>query len=182
MSKLPLFDSPEIFQKLKPYLKTERFSKGAVIEESGFISKRLFFIQSGLIRVFYRTGGKEVCCHFAKEGEILTGIDSFFTGNPSIYTTQCIEETVCHSLTKEQLEWAFDHVEGMNRMGREFVTYAYIDLVERYNSVVTISAQDRYQQFMQTQPEMLNRIPLGYLSTYLGMSQETLSRIRAQKV
>ena len=181
MSNLPLFDKPEIFEQLKPYMKNEHFSKGAVIQECGMISKRLFIIQSGLIRVYYRTDGKEVCCHFAKEGELLTGIDSFFTGKPSIYTSQCIEETVCYSLTKDQLEWAFDHIEGMDRMGREFVTYAYIDLVERYNSVVTMSAQDRYNKFMETQPNMLNRIPLGYLSTYLGMSQETLSRIRSQK-
>ncbi len=163
-------------------MRYDRFRKGQVIEQAGFISRRLYIIETGLIRVFYRAEGKEVCCHFAKESEILTGIDSFFTGRASIYTSQCIEETTCYSLTKDQLQWAFDHVDGMDRLGREFITSAYIDLVERYNSLVTMTAQDRYVEFMKSEPEMLNRIPLGYLSSYLGMSQETLSRIRAQRV
>lgn len=177
-----LFGNKELFDSLQDHLKLEEFSKGDIIESSGSVSKKIYFINNGLIRIFYRSGGQEICCHFAKEREILTGIDSFFTGYPTIYTSQAIEDTQCYSLTKNELEWAFDYIEGMDRFGRIFITTAYSDLVERYNSMVSMTAQERYQVFMDKNSNLLNRIPLGYIASYLGMKQETLSRIRAKAI
>lgn len=166
---------------LEPTLKQQSFERGQIIEQSGKISKRLYFIKQGLIRVYYRSEGREICCHFAKEGEFITGIDSFFTGKPSIYTSEALECTTCTSITKDQLEWAFDNIEGLDRVGRQFITTAYIDLVERYNSMVSMNANERYQLFLEGQPDLLNRIPLGNIASFLGMTQETLSRIRKNK-
>ncbi|MEQ8470456.1 MAG: Crp/Fnr family transcriptional regulator [Marinoscillum sp.] len=181
MSASTFFGDPNLFNQLKARMKFETFCAGKNIEEAGSVPRRLFIIEKGVIRVFYRSEGREICCHFAKEGEIMTGIDSFFTGKPSIYTSQALEETHCYSLTSEQLEWAFDNIPSMDRFGRKFITAAYIELVERYNSVVSMSAQERYEQFMSEKPDLLNRVPLGYVASYLGMTQETLSRIRGKK-
>ncbi|MEQ9303223.1 MAG: Crp/Fnr family transcriptional regulator [Marinoscillum sp.] len=181
MPALAFFDDIELFEALKPSMKYEHFPKGCVIERSGEISKRLFIIEKGLVRVFYRKHGKEISCHFAKEGEIMTGIDSFFTGKPSIYTSDALEDTYCYSINQEQLQWSFDNHPKMDRFGREFITSAYVELVERYNSLVYMSAEERYRDFINRHADLLNRVPLGYISSFLGMSQETLSRIRAKK-
>lgn len=182
MNALSFFNDPELLLKLKPFIKREVFKKGDYLQKAGTISKKLYIIKQGLIRVFYIKNGREICCHFASEGEAITGIDSFFTARPSIYTSEAIEDTICHSLTKEQLEAAYDHIPGMNKIGREFVTAAYIDLVERYNSIVCMTAEERYHDFMAQRADLLHRVPLGYISSYLGMTQETLSRVRSKKI
>ena len=176
-----IFGSPELLETLKEHMQLEQYAKGETIENAGDVSKRLFFIKKGIIRVFYRTAGREICCHFAKENEILTGIDSFFTGKPTIYTSQALETTECYSLTKNKLDWVFNHVKGMDRYGRIFMIEAYSELVERYNSIVSMSAEERYEDFMNKHSDLLNRVPLGYISSYLGMKQETLSRIRSKQ-
>ncbi|HCX21775.1 MAG: hypothetical protein CMB80_26990 [Flammeovirgaceae bacterium] len=176
-----IFGSPELLESLKEHMQIEQFAKGEIIEQAGAVSKRIILIKKGLIRVFYRASGKEICCHFAKENEVLTGIDSFFTGKPTIYTSQALETTECYSLSKSKLDWVFDHVEGMDRYGRIFMIDAYSELVERYNSIVSMSAQERYDSFMVNHSDLLNRVPLGYISSYLGMQQETLSRIRSRQ-
>lgn len=171
------FLPPEVMDKIT----TTNFKKGDIIETAGSVSKRLYFIQTGLLRVFYYKEGKDITCYFAKEGDPITGIDSFFTQTPTKYNIEVLEDSTCISLTKDELDWMYANIPGMDTKGRIFMTNSYIAMVERFNSVLFQTADEKYKIFEQQYNDILLRAPLGHIATYLGMSQETLSRVRAKK-
>lgn len=172
---------PTIFDYFHEIAQQESFAAGEHMHHAGNTSKKLYFILKGIARAYYNKDGKDVSCYFAKEGMFITGIDSFFTQQPSIYDCMALEDTVTFAITFEALEQAYALSPEFNEFGRKYITHAYIDLVERLNAIQFQSSQTRYDFFIQKHPDLMNRIPLGHIASYLGITQETLSRIRAKK-
>ena len=153
--------------------------KNTFLLTNGQVCHEFHFIEKGLARVFYYQDGKEVTAWFAAENQIVSAIDSLFTGRPSMYNIEVLEESVIWSLQYQNIEPLFKAFPIVERLGRLLVMQNYLLLDERMKSHIFLSADQRYEMLIHQIPGILNRAKLGFIASYIGVSQEHLSRIRA---
>lgn len=172
--------SDEAKQDLSRLLKKTILPKNAVLIKEGIVCNHLYFLEQGCLRGFYNLDGKEVTHWFAFENDFVTSFYSFISRKPCLENIQALEDTVLWSISYEELQQLFDKHHDMERMTRIIYERSYIRLEERLVRLQFRSAKERYEQITSVFPTILNRVSLGHIASYLGISQETLSRIRSQ--
>ncbi len=138
-----------------------------------------YFINKGLTRIYYKKGEKEITDNFSAENEWITSIYSFLKNTPDHFYIQTLEETELVKISLSDLEDCFRDFPEMERFGRILISKYFLEQSERFISHQFNSAIERYQFFERTQKNKLLRVPLGMIASHLGMTQETLSRVRA---
>ncbi len=154
-------------------------SKGTLLLEQGKTCKHLNFLEIGFARAFYYRDGKEITSWFAFENDIVASMYSFTTQKPSLENIEIVETSVVHSISYDQLQQLYQKYSEFNLIGRLLTEKYFIELEERIFSLQNQTAKERYQEILKYKPELLQRASLGHIASYLGISQETLSRIRA---
>lgn len=157
------------------------FKKGALIHDAAVVCTRSYFIQKGLTRTYFVKDGKEITEYFCAENEWVNSPRSLRTRQVDIYAIDAIERTECFCLEVQDLVYLFDHFPEMERYARLSMGTVLGHLLERISSMRFTSAREKYDHFCQVYDDIHHRIPLGMVSSYLGIAQETLSRIRAGK-
>lgn len=176
-----LANNPELAMDFAGIVKEETCSKNHVLHHSGEVCNRFFILRKGISRVFYYKDGKDITCWLSFENDVFTAVDSFFQKKKSKYTIEVLEEdSVIWSVKRSDMEPLYLKHPDFERVVRLFFQQAYIDLAERIDSLQFHSAQERYQILMDKNPSVLQRVPLGHVASYLGMTQETLSRVRSK--
>jgi CRP-like cAMP-binding protein len=140
----------------------------------------LYFLQTGALRGCYNLQGKEVTHWFAFAEDFVTSFHSFITGKPAIETIQLMEGSILWSISKTRLMELMDQFHEIERVVRVAYEKYYIRLEERFINAQFKTAKERYDDLIEQSPYIINRVPLGYIASYLGISQETLSRIRSK--
>jgi CRP/FNR family transcriptional regulator, anaerobic regulatory protein len=174
--------SEELEEKLKVLLERKEFSKGQFLFRQGDVSRQVFFIEKGFVRVFYTSeSGKEITAWFSAENSFITPIDSFYKHNAAQDNCEILEESVVYSLKYSELENLIDN----NPEAAKFAFFTSFEIAQKMSEfIVSIkfqSAEERYNTLMQRYPHIFQRASLGQIASYLGITQETLSRIRAGK-
>ncbi len=155
-----------------------------VIRKNGFISKeglicdRLAFVGSGLMRSFFNIKGKETTTYFLGPGDIAVAMSSFIDMKPAFENIQAIEDSRVLILSKENLEALYRKSWKWQQTGRVIIEQYYVVMEKRSIAMQTLSAKERYDELMKEHPGLLLKVPLHYVASYLGISPETLSRIR----
>lgn len=170
-----------LLQEFQSRVKSESYPKNHILHEAGKEGKHLYFIEKGLARIYYLQDGKDVSCHFVIENEIATAIDSFLKKQSSRYTIELLEDTTLYSITFKDLEYLLDNFPNFERLFRTLLMQAYDQLVDRLNDIQFHTAKERYDIFYKKHASLFQRINLGHIASYLGMTQETLSRMRKIK-
>lgn len=168
----------EIEAELNVKIKILKKKKGSFLLKNGQIISNLFVIETGLVRSYYQTEKREINLWFGFENTILGSIIPLYFSQPSIENIQFLEDTTLYYISQEDLESFYKYSQGMNTIGRKIAEEYCAVLEERSFILQTQTAEDRYHWFLKSYPEALQRISLGHISSYLGISQETLSRIR----
>ncbi len=137
-----------------------------------------FVIEKGLIRAYFIRNGKEVNSWFAEEDQIFGSILPVYTDRPSFENLQFMEDSEIFALSADDLNDLYLMHPELNLIGRKIAEEVCVVLEERIMSLHTESALERYQSLIKNQPNVFNRINLGHIASYLGITQETLSRIR----
>lgn len=153
--------------------------KGALLVNAGSCCKHLFFIQQGLSRTFYIKDGKDVTDWISPERSIATSIVSFITRLPDIRSIELLETSIVWAIGRDDLEKLYWEHHEIERFGRLMVSAGLVQLQQRFDDLHFATARERYAKLMQQSPTLLQRVPLGMIASYLGITQETLSRIRA---
>ncbi|MES2448108.1 MAG: Crp/Fnr family transcriptional regulator [Bacteroidota bacterium] len=148
---------------------------------TGETSDAIYFIISGAARVYYLDKeGVETTSWFLFENEFLISVYSFFTGEPSFEYLETIEDCTLIMLNRDTLNELYLQYVEFNVIGRKLTEYYYIRNEKQANDLRMLTAKQRYQALFTSNPKLINRVSLGYIASYLGISQETLSRIRKQ--
>ena len=155
-------------------------SKNEYLIKEGKICKHLYFLEQGSLRGYYNLEGKEITHWFAFAEDFVTSFHSFITQQPSIENIQLLEGCVLWSINKENLMRLLNEYREIERLVRIAYEKYYIRLEERYVNAQFKTATERYQELLQQTPHILEKAPLGVVASYLGISQETLSRIRGK--
>ena len=162
-------------------VKLQTFKKGELIHNASKICTHSYFIQQGLLRLYFIKDGKEVSEYFSSEGEWVNSPRSFRQRHLDIYYIDAIENTVVFCLHVNDLVYLFDHFPTMERYARLSMGSMFGHFLERITSMRFTTAKEKYEHFCKTYHDIYHRIPLGMVASYLGITQETLSRIRAGK-
>ena len=142
--------------------------------------KDLFFINKGLLRGFYFDEAREITSWFSEENEFATCFYSFITNEPSYEYIQSIEDVDLIRISFSDLQKLYTQFPETERIGRIITESYYIKLDERIINIQFKSAKERYHKLLSSKPNLLQRASLGQIASYLGITQETLSRIRSE--
>ena len=154
--------------------------KQSYLLHEGQKCRYLYFLQQGALRGFYHLDGKEVTYWFGFENDFVTSFHSLITQQPAIENIQLLETSVLWSISKEKLHSLFKQHHEIETLVRVIYEKYYIRLEERFINSQFRTALERYENLLAQTPHILERVSLGHIASYLGISQETLSRIRGK--
>jgi len=170
---------PDELQDIVSYFEKENIPKNTMLIEQGQVSKKLYFIENGMGRSYYlKEDGKEVTQWFFGVGKFMSSVDSFFQQIPSIYYLEILEDSTVYSISNENMDLLFYKYHKMEKLGRLVSIEMLTKVVNKLNAIQFQTARERYEYMLAEFPDISYRVPLGHIASYLGMTQETLSRIR----
>lgn len=149
--------------------------------KAGDVCKYWGFVNSGLVRIFYFKKGKDVTEFIAPEGTAFTSIESFFTRQPSQLIIEALEPTVIYALSKDTVDNLCDKYHEIEVTYRKIMEYTLILSQHRADSLQFETAEEKYEKLLEKIPKVLLRVPSLYIASYLGITPETLSRVRAKQ-
>ncbi|CAD5275906.1 MULTISPECIES: Crp/Fnr family transcriptional regulator [unclassified Imperialibacter] len=171
----------EASEDLLKKLKSRTIEKNDFILKRGEVCRHLCFVDEGLTKTFFTSEDKEFVMRFFAEHSMLTVIDSFVTGAPSNYSMLALERTSITCISGIDLEQLCEKHHCIETFFRRLVSMAASKMMNRVSEMLEDNATERYNHFVAEEGQLLQRISLGDLSNYLGVTQVTLSRIRAKK-
>lgn len=171
---------PEPLEKaLRQTLRRHELPRRHWLLQPGQISERIFFIEKGVARGYYLKEDREVTSWFMKESDFIISIVSFYTRQPAQEYIELLEDSVLWSITYEQLQQLYDAFPEFNKVGRLLTERYYVLSEQRAQNLRMQSARERYAQLLTDFPAIFRRVPLKYIASHLGLSPETVSRLRA---
>ena len=171
---------PDAQNAVESSFEQQVFSKNDYLLTEGKICRHLYFLEKGAVRGYYNLDRKEITYWFAFENDFVTSFHSFITQQPSVENIQFLEGSIVWCISKEKLATLFNDYHEIERLVRIAYEKYYIRLEERFVGAQFKTASERYENLLHQSPHILERVPLGYIASYLGISQETLSRIRGR--
>ena len=144
------------------------------------IENHISFIESGVVRLFIpkENPEKEITFGFSFKNQFVSAYDSFLTQTPSSYQLQALTETTILSIAYEDLQLVYKHTQIGNLIGRLTAERLFLIKSKREQNLLNLSAEERYLKLFKERPELLKEIPLKYISSYIGVTAQALSRIR----
>jgi|GEM_PF-1863026 len=172
-------DEWEVF---KSKTQVQVFQKGEIIEAFNSSVTKLHFVIEGFARhYFLDADSNEVTIWLSEPGGLSTDYAAFTRGDQTQYQIQAITPLTSVSITNAELDELYDRYKVVERLGRLFNQQYLNDFIDRNNFLISYSAKERYEILMTNKPHLFNIVPLKHLATYLNVTSETLSRLRAQK-
>lgn len=168
-----------LFEAFRDAAKTRKFKKNEIITEQNKIEKYLSYIEKGSTAIIYSNEhGKEICFDLNYEGEYVSSYTSFVTKTPSAHYIIALENTLLLSIDYDSLTNLYNKSRAFERMGRLAVESVLLYKETRLLSILTKTAEERYLELMNKVPDVLKRTPQKYIASYLGITPESLSRVR----
>ena len=180
-NKFPLGD-----EKWLDYISCfKRLEVGAktVLLKEGDISKKVFFIEKGCVRVWFNNNGKDITFQFFFENNTVSSIESFRKKIPSMVTIETIEPTVLWYIHKKDIDRIMAEINEVAELRDKFINTIFertFEYMKHFFSFIKDTPQQRYQNMIKEKPEIIKRIPQHYIASYLGISTVHLSRIKNQ--
>ena len=138
----------------------------------------LYFIEKGVARAFFYHNEKEITDWFGMENMVIGPIIRNFPIKDTVHRVELLEDSEIIRISFNDLENLYQKHHDIERLGRKIAIQTILHLQYRVDSLQLLSAKERYSDFLTRYPSLINRISLGHISSYLGMNQVTLSKIR----
>ncbi|BDD03987.1 Crp/Fnr family transcriptional regulator [Aureibacter tunicatorum] len=174
--------SGESFELLNACMSEESKSKGELLIKVGEIHNYIYFIKTGAMRSYFiNKDGKEVTYWFGFEGDIAASLSNFIKSKPSMENIELLEDSVILKISRSKLLELYETNLELANFGRKIAEKALLEMEEQILLTQFTDAKSRYLKLINRFPEILQRVKLGHISSYLGITQVTLSRIRSGK-
>ena len=152
--------------------------KGKDLQPIGHTCKTIYFINKGIARIYYYKEENDITECFAFENNIIARVESLFSGKPSRKAIQILEDAEIVAINSNLLFKLYDTFPEIERLFRKIFEAAYVDTVNRIEGIQFHTAEERYKALLNEASNVLQRVPLKYVASYLGITQVSLSRIR----
>jgi CRP-like cAMP-binding protein len=168
-------------ENLQPFLdcfREMKIKKGKHLLKPKNECNYLAFIQQGCFRVYYfDKKEKEIITWFSFDEMVITDLLGYYTTGKAQFYVEALEDSILYKITKQDLETLYIQYPIYREFGRKFAEQALTMLMQRTMSLHTLSAEERYKELLHI-PDFMQKIPLKYLASYLGVTDTSLSRIR----
>ena len=160
-------------------LKVQVIPRKGYLLKAGQTSNNIGFIQRGLLRCFYYQNKNDISSWFMKEGDMVISVESFFKQTQSFESIQALEECELYYIEYAELQYMYRNYYESNFIGRVLTENYYTLSEQRVNYMRMTRALEKYEAFEKSFPDFMQRVPLKHIATYIGVTVETLSRIRS---
>lgn len=172
--------SKELTEKIMTLTKITTHPKKAILLKEGEVNSHICMVITGLVRSYYLNEEKEITSRLMDEGFIITSWISFYTRKPGNEFLETIEETTLACVHYNDIQNLYEEFPEFNIIGRKQVEYSFYMSELRTRMLRKHTAEEKYKFFLENHPNLLQRVALKHVATYLGMNEETLSRVRSQ--
>jgi CRP-like cAMP-binding protein len=155
--------------------------KNKDLQPIGYTCKTIYFIKKGVARIYYFKDDIDITERFFFENNIIARVESLFTGKPSRKAIQILEDAEIIAINTDKLFKLYDTHPEIERLFRKIFESAYVETVNRIEGIQFHSAEERYNALINEASSVLQRVPLKYVASYLGITQVSLSRIRGHR-
>lgn len=167
--------------RFKHLFKRQEIPAKTVLLNEGEVSKKAYYIEKGCLRVWFNNNGKDVTFQFFFEGEGVSSIESFQSGQPSLFTIESIEPCVLYSISKRSLQTVIEASPDIKKSLEDYTFKRLVLYQKLFLSRIKDNPQKRYLELLENNHKILQRIPQHYIASFLGITSVSLSRIRNRR-
>jgi len=165
---------------LKKSVMEVKHPKGSILLHADKIETNIYFIKKGIVRAYAHQDGDEITFWFGKEGDTIISMKSYVANQKGYEDIELLEDCELYELKAKNLQKLFDGDIHIANWGRKFAEQELIRTEERLISRQFLTATVRYKELLKYSPNLIKRVKLGHIASYLGITQVSLSRIRAE--
>ncbi|HRP31112.1 MAG TPA: Crp/Fnr family transcriptional regulator [Agriterribacter sp.] len=166
-------------QMIRQYLVPKKIRKNQYLLQEGDVAKYAAFVEKGALRAYsVDEKGTEHIIQFAFEGWTISDMYSYMTGEPATYNIDALEDSELVLLDKSAQEEILQRVPEYEEYIRLQLTGAFMSMQKRITSMLSLTLEERYIQLTQLYPSLVQRVPQRMIASYMGLTPETLSRVR----
>jgi CRP/FNR family transcriptional regulator, anaerobic regulatory protein len=177
IKQLVSFTDEEI-QEIQHLFVEKILKKGEFWVKEGEFNSDVLFVNKGMLRSYFVKEEVEKTFDLVIENQIVTATESYSSGLPSMDYIQAVEDTYLSIITKDNLEVLYSKSPKWERVGRIIFEAYTLEQEVRIRSFISETAQERYERLARDQPELMQRTPQIYLANFLGITPQSLSRLR----
>lgn len=166
-----------VMNLMKPILLT----KNEILLNEGQLCNTIYLVENGCLRSYYNNDGVDITLSFSFESQFTTSFMAYVNREPSNIILSAMEDSIVWILNNREYPRQQDSTNAFSTFIRRVAIRTLVLTEEHYTMMRINTPADRYDYILKNKPELLQRIPLTYLASYLGVSRETLSRIRSNK-
>ena len=166
---------------IRPYFQEEKLQKNEFFTQTDKTCDKLSFVKSGILRVYTLSDGKEITQWISTQNFLLTEVMGFFFNQPNRWAIQALTETELLSITKTNYLKLCLELPKWNEIEKQLIMKCFMMMEDRIFSHLSMTAEERYELYFQQNKKLFNQVPLQYIASLLGMTAETLSRIRKRQ-
>ncbi|WP_207426617.1 Crp/Fnr family transcriptional regulator [Pedobacter sp. SYSU D00535] len=174
----PVSDS--VIDRLSGHLVEKRFPKNYLLTEPGIRNHYIYFIEEGCARTFFLIDGKEHTNWFSREGDVTFSSTALYHGTPALEYVQLLEDSRLYLLPIERLNHLYETTIEIANWSRVIHQEVLLKMQTLRIDRLSLSAKERYEKFVAENPDLINRVNLGFIASYLGMTQQHLSTLRGE--
>lgn len=164
---------------IKNFITEVQFKKGFIILEADKIEKNIYFIKKGIARTYSNTADSEVTIAFGEEGDTIISLKSYILNQSGYENIELLEDCELYKISNSSLQDLFSSDIDIANWGRKFAEQELIKAEQRFISNHLGTATERYKELLKNHPTLIQRVSLGHIASYLGITQVSLSRVRA---
>jgi len=172
--------SKELTERITSVTSIETHPKKTILLKEGEINNHICMVLSGLVRSYYLNEEKEITSRLMDESFIITSWISFYKRQPSMEFIETVEDTTLACVHYNDIQQLYEEFPEFNIIGRKQVEYSFYMSELRTRMLRKHTAEEKYKFFLENHSNLLQRVSLKHIATYLSMSEETLSRVRSQ--
>jgi|SRR5690554_587633 len=169
------------WSKFRHLFKRQEIPVKTILLQEGHISRTMFFVEKGCLRTWVNDNGKDITTQFFFEGDTVSSIESFRTNQPSLYSIESIEPCVLQTISQKDFQSVLENSPEMKEEIQEHLFRRLVQSQKLFFSFLKNTPQQRYQELIEKQPQIIQRIPQHYIASYLGITSVSLSRIRNRR-
>ncbi len=167
-------------QLLKKKIVQVSYPKGHILLRAGKVETSIYFIKKGIVRIYTNTPDNEITFLFCKEGDTIVSMKSYVANEKGYEDIELLEDGDLYEIKTKDLQQLFDEDIHMSNWGRKFAEQELVKTEERLISRQFRTATERYKELLKDNADLIQRVQLGHIASYLGITQVSLSRIRAE--
>jgi len=163
------------------HLERKKFARGESVISADRVERYVYFIESGIARAYCENEKGQTSIWFGEEGDVMLSFLSFFKSKPGYESIEVLEDSILYRISSAALQDLYNKHINIANWGRKFAEQELLRTEQRFMDLQFKTATERYQDLLSNSTGILKRVQLGHIASYLGITQVSLSRIRAGK-